>query len=82
VPGAAEMRCLVSRPSSSELLIEVVTGEAHARIAAREHMRMMQVVVRRFKNEKILFDGSGATDLEMERVLGSLLTDLSASPFV
>ena len=80
-PGSAQARSLASRPSGTELLIEIRTREARATITARETSRTLRIVVHRFKDERVLFDGSCPTDLDLERRLGSLCTDLSASPF-
>jgi hypothetical protein len=80
-PGTAHIRNLTSRPSNSELLIEVETSEAKATIAAREAPPALRIVVRRFKDERVLCEGSCPTDIELDRRLGLLSTDLSASPF-
>ena len=80
-PGTAETRNVTFRPSSSELLIEVETREAKATIAAREAPPSLSIVVRRFKDERVLCEGPCPTDLELDRRLGLLCTDLSASPF-
>jgi hypothetical protein len=79
--GTAQARNVTSRPSNSELLIEVETREAKATIAARETPPSLRIVVHRFKDERVLCDGSCPTDLELDRRLGLLCTDLSASPF-
>ena len=81
VPGTAQSRNVISRPSNSELLIEVETREAKATIAARETPPSLRIVVRRFKDERVLCEGGCPTDLELDRRLGLLCTDLSASPF-
>jgi hypothetical protein len=69
------------RPSSDQLLIEIETREAKARISARESLRTLDITVHRFKDEKSLSDGGCANDAEADRRLRSLLIDLSASPF-
>ena len=79
--GTAQARNVTSRPSNSELLIEVETREAKATIAARETPPSLRIVVHRFKDERVLCDGNCPTDLELDRRLGLLCTDLSASPF-
>lgn len=81
VPGTAQSRNVISRPSNSELLIEVETREAKATIAARETPPSLRIVVHRFKDERVLCEGNCPTDLELDRRLGLLCTDLSASPF-
>ena len=80
-PGTAQARNVISKPSNSELLIEVETREAKATIAARETPPSLRIVVRRFKDERVLCEGSCPTDLELDRRLGLLCTDLSVSPF-
>ena len=80
-PGAAHTRDVISHPSNSELLIEVETREAKATIAARESPPSLSIVVLRWKDERVLCEGSCPTDLELDRRLGLLCTDLSASPF-
>ena len=80
-PGTAQVRNVISKPSNSELLIEVETREAKAAIAARDTPPSLRIVVRRFKDERVLCEGSCPTDLELDRRLGLLCTDLSVSPF-
>lgn len=80
-PGSAQVRSVASRPNEAELLIEVLTSEARATISAREASRHLRIVVQRFKDERVLCDGTCPTDLERERWLGLLCNDLSASPF-
>lgn len=80
-PSTVQARNIISKPSNSELLIEVETREAKATIAARETPPTLRIVVRRFKDERVLCEGSCPTDLELDRRLGLLCTDLSASPF-
>lgn len=79
--SAAPCRSRVSRPGTTELRIEVETNEARAVIAAWEASRTLRIVVHRFKDERVLFDGRCSTELELERKLGALCTELSASPF-
>lgn len=80
-PGSAQVQSLASRPSGAELLIEVLTREARATISAQERLRQLRIVVQRFKDERVLCDGRCPTDLELDRRLAMLCTDLSASPF-
>ena len=80
-PGSARIRSFATRPSGTELLIEVSTSEARATISARETSQYLRIVVQRFKDERVLCDGTCPTDLERERWLGLLCDDLSASPF-
>jgi hypothetical protein len=79
--SAAACRSRVSRPRTGELRIEVETNEAQAVIAAWESSRTLRIVVHRFKDDRVLFDGGCPTDHELERRLGSLCSELSASPF-
>lgn len=80
-PGTAQCRNITSQPSNSELMIEVETREARASITARASPPYLRIVVHRFKDERVLCEGGCPTDFELDRRLGLLSTDLSASPF-
>lgn len=80
-PSSVPARSHATRPSPAELLIEVETTEARATIAASEHPRTLHIVVHRFKNDQVVFDGPCTTDAALDRGLDALCTDLSASPF-
>jgi hypothetical protein len=67
--------------AQARLIIKIQTNEAKATITATEQLSTLELIVHRFKNEKMLFRGSCSTNSEIDRRLLSLLIDLSASPF-
>ena len=75
------MSSVSSRPSLTELRIEVESTDASATISANEHTKSIEIIVRRFKNENVLCLGSWVADQEVDRMLGLLCTELAASPF-
>jgi hypothetical protein len=81
MPSCAHARSTASRPGITSLVIQVETREAQATITASEALRRLDIVVHRFKQESVLCDGPCASDLDIDRRLRSLCTELSASPF-
>ena len=78
--GCGHIRSVVLRPTISELLIRVQTNEATATVTARQAMQTLDISVHRFKNNQVLSDGPCRSELELDRRLLKLCTELSASP--
>ena len=81
MPSCVHARSEASREGASHLVIRVETGEAQATITAIEGLKTLDITVHRFKEEKVLSEGPCTSDLELDRRLRSLCTELSASPF-
>lgn len=71
----------LSEKSSGQLIIEIETSEAKARVAAREALRSLDITVSRFKDDRVIAQGTCRTDAEVEPKLRKLIIDLTASPF-
>lgn len=81
MPSCVHARSEASRKGASHLVIRVETGEAKATITATEGLRTLDITVCRFKDERVLTEGPCPSDLEVDKRLRSLCTELSASPF-
>jgi hypothetical protein len=81
MPSCTHARSVASRLGTTNLVIQVETREAQATITASEALRTLDIVVHRFKQESVLCEGPCPSDLDIDRRLRSLCTELSASPF-
>ena len=79
--SCVQLHSVATRPSLTELLIEIETNEAKASIIARERQKTLDIAVHRFRNRQILSQGSCESEYEIDRRLNSLCANLSASPF-
>lgn len=80
-PGCGHIRSFITCPSTTELVIKIQTNEATATITARQAMNTLEVSVHRFKDRRILSEGSCRSDAELDHRLRRLCTELSVSPF-
>ena len=74
-------RSTLSRPQPGQLRIAIETHEARASVTAHEALRMLDIVVHRFKDDRTLAEGPCASNGDADRRLQRLYIDLTASPF-
>jgi len=78
-PGS-RLRTLARRISANSLILEVEAGNAKASISVRETSRSLEISVRRFKDERVLFRSDGVTPQQAQRALLTLVTELTIAP--